>query len=106
LPDAALDALLTIPAAFAFTGDVTTEDLLSTATPLELLNALRTQATKFTVCCDASGIDLPSDARSGVFAFLERSVVPVRAPRDGVFHPKMWVLRFSDDGGCHTGHRD
>jgi hypothetical protein len=94
-----LDALLTIPAAFAFTGDVTTEDLLATVTPLELLNALRTQATKITVCCDAGGIDLPSDTRSGVFAFLERSVVPVRAPRGGVFHPKMWALRFSDDGG-------
>src|SRR5665213_1542888 len=94
-----LDALLTIPAAFAFTGGIAAKDLLGTVTPLELLDALRTQAGKITVCCDASGINLPVDARSGIFGFLEECVAPVQAPRGGSFHPKMWVLRFSDDAG-------
>jgi len=99
-----LDALLTIPAAFAFTGSITAGDLLATVTPLELLDALRTQASKITVCCDASGIGLPADARSGVFGFLESSVLPMQAPRGGAFHPKMWVLRFSNDA-AELSHR-
>ncbi len=49
-------------------------------------------AGKITVFSQVGEIALPPSRR--VFAFLERSVVPVRAPLGGVVHPKVWVLRY------------
>lgn len=92
-----LDALLTLPTAFALRSGSSVEEADSGLTPLDVLDALRSYADRITVCCDAAGIALPSGARMGVFAFLERTVVPMRAPRGGVFHPKAWVVRFRDD---------
>lgn len=93
-----LDALLTLPTAFALRGGASAVDAdASDLTPLDVLDALRSYTDRITVCCDAAGIGLPSGARMGVFAFLEKTVVPMRAPRGGVFHPKVWVVRFRDD---------
>ena len=94
-----LRALLAAPAAFALTaadamtGDATTHE------PIELLHAVRTHARKLTILSQVGEIALPPSRR--VFAFLERSVIPVRAPRGGVVHPKAWVLRYAapDDPG-------
>lgn len=65
--------------------------------PIELLHAIRAHAGKFTVLSQAGEIALPPSRR--VFAFLERSVVPVRAPLGGVVHPKVWVLRYRNGDG-------
>lgn len=95
-----LNALLTLPTAFAIGGALSSDEVESEPqTPLELLDALRTYASKITVFCDAGRIVLPAKARSGVFSFLEQSVVPVRAPRGGAFHPKVWVIRFTNGHG-------
>lgn len=100
-----LDALLTLPTAFAISGALSSDEVEDgPLTPLGLLDALRTYADRITVCCDASRISLPAKARSGVFAFLEDSVLPVRAPRGGAFHPKLWAIRFSDGDGAFV-HR-
>jgi len=96
-----LDALLTLPTAFATRGGAALDDAgADELTPLAVLDALRSYASRITICCDAAGIALPSSARMGVFAFLEKSIVPMRAPRGGAFHPKAWVIRFSDEGQC------
>lgn len=87
-----LRALLAAPAAFALTD---AEGLTSDGSgqePIELLHALRTNAGKITVFSQIGEISLPPSRR--VFAFLERCVIPVRAPRGGVVHPKVWVLRY------------
>lgn len=87
-----LRALLAAPAAFALSGP---DGVVSDGTqhePIELLHAVRTHADKLTVFSQAGEISLPPSRR--VFAFLERTVVPVRAPRGGVVHPKVWVLRY------------
>lgn len=87
-----LRALLAAPAAFALTGP---DGLVPDGTqhePIELLHAVRSHADKLTVFSQVGEIALPPSRR--VFAFLERSVIPVRAPHGGVVHPKVWVLRY------------
>ena len=87
-----LSALLAAPAAFAIAGVGDTTGDATTARPVELIHALRTNAHKLTVFSEAGEISLPPASRA--FAFLERAVVPVRAPRGGIVHPKVWVLRY------------
>jgi hypothetical protein len=100
-----LRALLAAPAAFALTGpDGVTAD--GTAhEPIELLHAVRSYADKITVFSQVGEIALPPSRR--VFAFLERTVVPVRAPRGGVVHPKVWVLRYEalEEHSVEAGER-
>ena len=64
--------------------------------PIELIHALRSHANKITVFSQVGEIALPPSGR--VFAFLERAVIPVDAPRGGVVHPKVWVLRYEAIG--------
>lgn len=42
---------------------------------------------------DHAGINFPSGSNV-LFGLLESMVIPTKAPRGGVFHHKMWVLRF------------
>lgn len=86
-----LRALLAAPAAFAISA-AEAADREDSATPVELLHALRANAGKLTIFSQVGEIALPPSRR--VFAFLERALVPVRAPRHGVVHPKVWVLRY------------
>ncbi|MCY3926077.1 MAG: phospholipase D family protein [bacterium] len=87
-----LQALLAAPAAMALTGPdgIVPDD--GRLEPIKLLHALRTHAGKLTVLCQAGAIALPPSRR--VFAFLEGSVIPTLAPRGGIVHPKVWVLRY------------
>ena len=87
-----LRALLAAPAALALTGSDGIASAGSQHEPIELLHALRSHAGKITVFSQVGEIALPPPRR--VFAFLEQSVVPVRAPRGGIVHPKVWVLRY------------
>ncbi len=96
-----LRALLAAPAAFALTGSDGTASDDGRHEPIELLHALRTHADKLTVFSQVGEIALPPSRR--VFAFLERAVVPVRAPRGGVVHPKVWVLRYETGDGTVAG---
>ena len=92
-----LRALLAAPAAFALTasadGDVDGSD--PTSEPVELLHAIRRHASNLTVFSQAGEISLPPSRK--VFAFFEQAVIPVLAPRHGVVHPKVWVLRYTAD---------
>ena len=87
-----LRALLAAPAAFALTGPDGVVSDGSQHEPIELIHALRSHAGKITVFSQVGEIALPPSRR--VFAFLERSVVPIDAPRHGIVHPKVWVLRY------------
>jgi len=91
-----LGALLAAPAAFAIAGLRDTTADASGSTPVELIHALRTHAHKLTVFSEAGEIGLPPPSRA--FAFLERAVVPVKAPWGGIVHPKAWVLRYQVSG--------
>lgn len=90
-----LDCALTPPAAFALYA-VTDEARSAAVEALELLESMRRHAGRFTVFFQAGQVAVPRQRR--LFAFLEESVVPVRAPHGGAFHPKVWVLRFEAPG--------
>ena len=94
-----LRALLAAPAAMALASpaDDASEAGDDTHEPIELIHALRSHAKKLTVFGQIGEIALPPSRR--VFAFLERAIVPVTAPRGGVVHPKVWVLRYQAAGG-------
>lgn len=67
--------------------------------PFALLSALRSHADRITLFCQAGAIKVPPRQQT-LFAFLEGCVNQVLPPRGGVFHPKLWLLRFtraSDD---------
>jgi hypothetical protein len=86
-------ALLVAPLAFTFF-DWEDDEGEPTKEPLALLESLRRHAEKITLYCQAGEIALPPYGQRLV-AYLERCVVQVKAAHDqGVFHPKIWVLRF------------
>ena len=92
-----LSALM-LPLSFAFF-DWEREDGQPAADPLALLEALRRYGDRLTVFCQAGQIHLPSKYPPLV-TFLEPCIYEAQ-PRDeeGVFHPKIWALRFiSQDG--------
>ena len=102
-----LRALLAAPAALALTDRGTdSEDDSDAYEPIELIHALKSHAGKLTVFSQVGEIGLPPSRRA--FAFLERTVVPVTAPRGGIVHPKVWVLRYEavdDQPDGHTPER-
>ncbi|MCG5534019.1 phospholipase D family protein [Halorhodospira sp. 9621] len=89
-----LEVVLALPLAVLAQSDRGVEELLED--PLLLLEALREASGRVQVFVDASGIALPRVQRE-LYAALEASVHPVRAPGQGVFHPKVWVARFTGE---------
>lgn len=64
------------------------------ADALLLLKTIRQYADRLTVFCQAGRIAVPR-GHGRLLANLEQSVVEVTAPtRGGVFHPKVWALRY------------
>ena len=93
-----LMALLTVPLAFTFF-DAHDEDGAPVADPVVLLEALRRQAAKITLFCQAGAIGVPRPDQR-LLAYLERSVIEVQpARKGGIFHPKVWVLHFESAEG-------
>jgi len=65
--------------------------------PLILLEGLKRHANKLTVFCQAGYIDIPPKDNV-LYSYLEDMVVQVKAPNGGVFHPKIWLLRYVCEG--------
>lgn len=99
-----LTALLVAPLAFSLL-DMTVDRADGTGTdreldPYALLRATREHAERMVVFCDATRIACPPKYRA-LFVHLEKCVAQVCAPRElGVFHPKIWVLRFAGFEGA------
>lgn len=96
-----LTAILIAPMTFAL-HDVTDVSTASRHDPIELLHAAQKYLSRTTVFCQSAAIHVPS-SYSEIFDFLEDSIVPVRAPRQGaLFHPKIWAVRYrNEDGAAH-----
>lgn len=93
-----LSALL-LPLSFAFF-DWERDDGEPAADPLALLEALRRYRDRFTVFCQSGQISLPAKYPP-LITFLEPSIYEVQPPDDeGVFHPKVWALRFTAPDGA------
>ena len=63
--------------------------------PLSVLEAIRRYSKRITVYVQKGRIQVPQIAKPNpLFGFLEEMVVEVTAPGGGVFHPKVWAIRF------------
>jgi hypothetical protein len=61
--------------------------------PFSLLEAVQRHAERFTVFCQPGEIAVPS-AKQRVLSLLDKTIWEIAAPNGGVFHPKLWVLRY------------
>ena len=90
-----LISALMLPLSFAFF-DWEDMDGKLVSDPLALLEALRRYGNRFTIFCQSGQIRLPPNYQRLV-TFLEPCIYDVAPPDpDGVFHPKVWALRFLD----------
>lgn len=90
-------ALLTAPLAFTFFNWEDDEGRPA-GDPLALLESIRRHADRIRLFCQAGEIKLPPPSQRLV-GYLEQCVVPARAPSDGgIFHPKVWLVRFLAEG--------
>ena len=92
-----LMALLAVPLAFTFS-DVQDRDGQIPTEPLSLLESARRYADRIVVFCHGGQTGVPR-AHQPALAFIEQSVItgfpPRRGQPRGVFHPKVWVLRYA-----------
>ncbi|MFQ5483977.1 MAG: phospholipase D family protein [Desulfobacterales bacterium] len=63
--------------------------------PLSVLEAIRRYSKSITVYVQKGRIQVPQMAKENpLFGFLEGMIIEVKAPGGGVFHPKVWAIRF------------
>lgn len=96
-----LNAMLLAPLSFALFDTAVADG--TELDPIRLLDSVRRHATNIAVFCQAGGIAVPASKYSPVLAFAEDSVAEV-TPHEGVFHPKIWAVRFANRNGEHI-HR-
>lgn len=106
-----LTALLVAPLAFSMFDGLMGADLggdrtdtVESLDPFALLKAIRENAEKILVFCQAGEIALPAKYRR-LLGYLESSVVPVTPGGLGVFHPKVWILRFCRSDNASVRYR-
>ena len=93
-----LISALMLPLSFAFFDWEHTDGEL-VADPLALLEALRRYGDSFTIFCQSGQIRLPQKYPQ-LITFLEPCIYEVQLnDAEGVFHPKVWALRFVADDG-------
>lgn len=89
--------LLAIPLSFAKFEIKSKEDLLKD--PISILEALRRLTGKFLIFCQSGQIKIPPSVNP-LFIYLEKMIIEVSSPNpDGIFHPKIWVLRYKNKSG-------
>jgi hypothetical protein len=89
-----LVTLLSIPVHLALVGERAAADPLRDG--IALLEALRRYTSRLTVYAQGGQLQVPTGAPHALYGLLEPVVVEAAAPRGGAFHPKLWVLRFTD----------
>ena len=69
---------------------------MSESDPLSIpiLQAVRSYSERITVYVQKGRIQVPRNRPTPLFGLLEEMIVEVNSPRGGVFHPKMWAIRF------------
>ncbi len=87
-----IETALAIPVTLALFACEDRDELLKS--PLALLEGLERTADRLAIFCEAGRIQAQPAAQSRLCTLLERLIVEVAAPRDGSFHPKLWVLRY------------
>jgi hypothetical protein len=89
-----LASLLFVPYCLAANGARDPDSALRD--PIALLESIHRIAGRVTVFCHDGETNAPQPA-SALYSLLESSVVPARGRAGGaIFHPKLWILRFTD----------
>lgn len=90
-----LTTLLTLPIGFAFL-DYDGNEANENQDPLLILESVKQFSNKIAVFCQTGQIHVPAPRQHRILnAYIENSVFQVQAPIiGGVFHPKVWILRF------------
>jgi hypothetical protein len=91
-----LTTLLAVPLHLSLFASGDTKSLLENQ--IALLEALRRTVSRMGIYCQQGQIHIPNLPHV-LYGLLEPGVVGVRSPRGGSFHPKFWILRFSDPAG-------
>lgn len=91
-----LETLLVLPYTLATQQDAEPDELLND--PVRLLGAIRETTDRLSVFSHDGYIHSPRSAQP-LFGLLEPCIIPVRLAGHGLFHPKVWVLRFSSTDG-------
>jgi hypothetical protein len=99
-----LISLLSVPLAFTqFEWDDAKGHL--TSNPVLLMEALRRHINRLTIFCQAGRIAIPKPPNA-LFGYLEESVVEVTTGRPfGIFHPKLWALRYTNESTAEVRYR-
>ncbi|MFZ3132125.1 MAG: hypothetical protein WA125_13800 [Desulfosporosinus sp.] len=87
-----LEALLGVPVSLGLLDCMDSSHMQS---PFFLLEAIRKSSDKIAIFCNAGCIKLPQRIEP-VYALLENSVFEVSLTKKANFHPKLWVIRYSD----------
>ena len=87
-----IETALAIPVTLALFSSEDRNELLKN--PLALLEGLERTADRLAIFCEAGRIQAQPEPQSRLCTLLERLITEVAAPRDGSFHPKLWVLRY------------
>jgi hypothetical protein len=88
-----LTTLLSVPLHLALLSAGNRKEMLQDG--VALLESLRRTTDKLAIFCQQGRIGAPNLPHV-LYGLLEQCVVEVNAPNGGVFHPKLWVLRFQN----------
>jgi len=98
-----LYTLLTVPLSFTKFEIKSKEELFKD--PISVLEALQRQTGKILIFCQNGQIKVPSTINP-LFSYLEKMIIEVSSPNpEGIFHPKIWVLRFVSKSGKKVIYR-
>ncbi len=86
------ETALAVPVSLALFAAENRGDLLTH--PIALLEGAERIAGRLVVFVDAGQIQAGAGLGSRLCSLLERTIVEVKAPEGGSFHPKLWALRF------------
>lgn len=90
-----LDLTATLIPALSLT-QMTSEGLVRD--PIAMMQALRSTANRVDIFCQGGNVSVPTTAPQ-LMAFVEPMIHEVKRPPHGLFHPKVWAVRYRSDDG-------
>lgn len=88
-----LETLLSVPLAFSLYECKNQKEILNNS--IFALDVIRRNASKLVIFCQHGQIKV-SSTDSLLYSYLEDTIVEVNPSSGGVFHPKIWLLRFKN----------
>ncbi|MBA7570702.1 hypothetical protein ES708_12455 [subsurface metagenome] len=88
-----LETLLSVPLAFSLYECMNQKEILNNS--IFALDAIRRNASKLVIFCQHGQIKV-SSTDSLLYSYLEDTIVEVSPSSGGVFHPKIWLLKYKN----------